>query len=49
MRDHLDSGRFQSGYSIVKNLQRVSPADVAGSLWMDGLKTKLDPDRLDLI
>ena len=37
MRDHLDSGRFQSDYSIVKNLQRVSPADVAGSLRMDGL------------
>ena len=49
MRDHLDSGRFQSDYSIVKNLQRVSPADVAGSLRMDGLKTKLYPHRLDLI
>ena len=47
--DHFKTCRTQTVHRILKDGQGITAPDIAGSILMHGLKSKLHPDRLDLI
>ena len=47
--DHFQTSRTQTVHRILKDGQGITAPDIAGSILMHGLKSKLHPDRLDLI
>ena len=45
--DHFDPASAEVVYCPFKNRKFITSADISGSIGMDGLQSKLNPDRFD--